>query len=203
MFAADVSADAPARAAPVDGPVSPSLPLPQSVMSATGLAPAPAVSPAYVLLWVRPDFDGTQEDHCSLSTSSDLPDGRLSPVSPAPPRSLSTIYSERSDDSFHSAADSPAIRTPIPDTGPVLAPSLFCEGLFDAEAHHPRIWDQHGGCPYRVTSYRDYKHYIKDGQFGMQVHHPQFLEWVGARLLGRAPGEWVRSLTRVQTLDRS
>ena len=40
---------------------------------------------------------------------------------------------------------------------------------------------------------------------GVQVHHPQFLEWVGtpesARLLGRAPGEWMRSLTRVQTLD--
>ena len=84
-------------------------------------------------------------------------------------------------------------------------PLYFREESFDAAAHHSRIGDRHGGCPYRVTSYRDYEHYIKDGPFGLQVHHPQFLEWVGspesARLLGRAPGEWTRSLTRVQTLD--
>ena len=39
----------------------------------------------------------------------------------------------------------------------------------------------------------------------MQVHHPQYLEWVGAvesaRLLGCAPSEWIRSLTRLQTLN--
>ena len=154
---------------------------------------------------VRPDFDGTREDQCSLSASSHLPDGRLSPVSPAPPRSSSPIDSEWSEESFHSAADSPAIRTHVPDPGPVMASSLFCEGPFDAAAHHPRIGDPHGGCPYQVTSNRDCERYNMDGPFGLLVHHPQFLEWVGAPelacLLGRAPGKWILSLTRVQTLD--
>ena len=37
------------------------------------------------------------------------------------------------------------------------------------------------------------------------MHLPRFLEWVGAleytRLLSRAPSEWIRSMTWVQTLD--
>ena len=39
----------------------------------------------------------------------------------------------------------------------------------------------------------------------MQVHHAWFLEWVGAPestcLLGCAPSEWIRSLTRLQILN--
>ena len=74
---------------------------------------------------VRPDLNGTWDDHCSVLDSSHLPDGRLSPVSLAPPRNSSPIDSERSDESFHSVADSPAIRTPVSEPGPVLAP---CSG---------------------------------------------------------------------------
>ena len=126
---------------PIDLPVSP-----VSLFSSIPMSPS----------GVRPDFDGTREDQCSLSASSShLPDSRLSPVSTAPPWSSSPIDSERSDESFHSATDSPVIRTPVPDPG-----SLFREGQFDAAAQHHRIGDQHGGCPYRVTSYRDYEHYI-------------------------------------------
>ena len=95
-------------------------------------------------------------------------------------RSSSPIDSERSDGSFHSAPDSSAIRTTGPDPAPILAPSLFRERPFDAATHHPRIGDQQGSCPYRVTSYRDYEHYNMDDPFGLHVHHPQFLEWVGA-----------------------
>ena len=40
--------------------------------------------------------------------------------------------------------------------------------------------------------------------FGIQLHHPQFLEWVGApesaRLLGRDPGEWLQVMSQEQTL---
>ena len=43
-----------------------------------------------------------------------------------------------------------------------------------------------------------------DTPFGPQVHHPQFLEWVGAtesaRLLGPQPGEWLRVMSWEQTL---
>ena len=81
-FAADVSVDAPApaRAAPVDGPVSPSLlrpiqrlslSLPQSVVSATGPAPAPVVSPAYVL------FSTDIDVQMSASWGADVPVPRV------------------------------------------------------------------------------------------------------------------------------
>ena len=81
--------------------------------------------------------------------------------------------------------------------------SLFREGPFDAAT--PPLGHNKGGCAYRFTTYRDYDYAVQDGLFGMQIHHPRFLEWVGApesaRLLGRAPSEWIRSLARLQTLD--
>ena len=74
-----------------------------------------------------------------------------------------------------------------------------------AATPHPRIGDNKGGCAYRFTTYWDYDYAVHDGLFGLQIHHPQFLEWVGApesaHLLGRAPSEWIQSLTRSQTID--
>ena len=43
------------------------------------------------------------------------------------------------------------------------------------------IGNTKGGCAYRFTTYRDYNYAIQDGLFGVQVHHPRFLEWVGLR----------------------
>ena len=91
------------------------------------------------------------------------------------------------------------------DSAPVLAPSFFREGPFDAATPHPRIGNNQGGCAYRFTTHRDYDYAIQDGLFDVQINHPQFLEWVGAqesaRLLGREPGKWIRSLTQFETLD--
>ena len=88
---------------------------------------------------------------------------------------------------------------------PVLAPSLFHAGPFAATTPHPRIGDSRGGCAYRFTTYRDYDYAVQDGHFCVQMHHLWFLEWVGAPestcLLSRAPSEWIRSMTRVQSLD--
>ena len=71
-----------------------------------------------------------------------------------------------------------------PDYAPFLAP-LFREGPFDAAScpeattHHPLIGTQQDGCTYQFTSYHDYEHsHVK--LFAIQLHHPQFLEWVGA-----------------------
>ena len=99
---------------------------------------------------------------------------------------------------------------PPPDPVPISSPSLFREGLFDAATcsatttAHPLITNQRDGCPYRFTSYRDYEHSLVDTPFDLQVHHPQFLEWVGAlesaRLLGRPPAEWLQVMSREQTL---
>ena len=59
-----------------------------------------------------------------------------------------------------------------------------------------------GGCAYRFTTYRESDFADHDGQFGLPLHHPRFLgapEYV--RLLGRNPSEWIRSLSRWQTID--
>ena len=56
------------------------------------------------------------------------------------------------------------------------------------------------GCPYRITTYRDRDFACVDSSFGVQVHHPRFLESVGApesaRLLGRPPAEWSQVMGR-------
>ena len=91
------------------------------------------------------------------------------------------------------------------DLAPVLTPLLFREGPFDAATLHPRIRDNKGGCDYRFTTYLDYDYAVQDGLLGVQIHHPRFLERVGApesaRLLRHALSEWIRSLTRLQTID--
>ena len=99
---------------------------------------------------------------------------------------------------------------PLPDPVPVLPPSLFRERPFNAVScsatttEHLLITNQWDGCPYRFTSYRDYEHSFVDTPFGVQVHHPQLLEWVGApesaRLLGRAPAQLLKFMSRQQTM---
>ena len=55
-----------------------------------------------------------------------------------------------------------------------------------------------------MTSYRDDDHSSLDSPFGVQVHHPRFLEWVGTPestcLLGRPPAEWLQVMTLWDTL---
>ena len=71
-------------------------------------------------------------------------------------------------------------------------------------ASSPSDHESMGRLSLPFASYRDYKHSNVDTPFGLQVHHPQFLEWVGApesaRLLDRPPGEWLRVMYMEQTL---
>ena len=43
------------------------------------------------------------------------------------------------------------------------------------------------------------------GEFGVPLHHPRFLEWIGvpesASLLEMGPGRWLHSLSRDQAMD--
>ena len=54
------------------------------------------------------------------------------------------------------------------------------------------------GCPYRMTSYDRAEVADVDPAYGLQLHHPRFLEYVGApesaRLLTRPPEHWVRTM---------
>ena len=85
----------------------------------------------------------------------------------------------------------------------VSPPSAFLsrEGPLDAStepaaiSNHPLISAGLTGCPYRMTTYRKADLASVDTSFGVQIHHPRFLECIGApesaRLLGQPPAEWL------------
>ena len=54
------------------------------------------------------------------------------------------------------------------------------------------------GCPYRMTSYMGTAMSDTDETYGLQLHHPRFLEFIGApesaRLLNHSPSFWVNRL---------
>ena len=78
------------------------------------------------------------------------------------------------------------------------------EGPFDASASpmdtedSPLICTGLPGCPYRITSYTGTAVSDADETYGLQLHHPRFLEFIGApesaRLLNHSPSFWVDRL---------
>ena len=68
----------------------------------------------------------------------------------------------------------------------------------------PLISDGLPGCPYRMTSYDRAEVADVDPAYGLQLHHPRFLEYVGApelaRLLTRALGHWVRMMEQEEAV---
>ena len=78
------------------------------------------------------------------------------------------------------------------------------EGPFDAGATpmdtegSPLIITGMPGCPYRMTSYTGTALVDADATYGLQLHHPRFLEFIGApesaRLLNHSPSFWVNRL---------
>ena len=78
------------------------------------------------------------------------------------------------------------------------------EGPFDVDAtpmeteDSPLINTSMPGCPYRMTSYTGTALVDADTTYGLQLHHPRFLEFIGApesaRLLNNSPSFWVDRL---------
>ena len=78
------------------------------------------------------------------------------------------------------------------------------EGPFDAGAtpmeteDSPLISTSMPGCPYRMTSYTGTAMVDADTTYGLQLHYPRFLEFIGApesaRLLNHSPSFWVDRL---------
>ena len=77
--------------------------------------------------------------------------------------------------------------------------------LEDETESHPLISEGLPGCPYRMTSYRKQDIAEVDPAFGVQLHHPRFLECIGApesaHLLGRSPAEWIRSIDKQDAIS--
>ena len=78
------------------------------------------------------------------------------------------------------------------------------EGPFDVDTtpmdteDSPLINTSMPGCPYRMTSYTGTAMVDADTRYGLQLHHPRFLEFIGApesaRLLNQSPSFWVDML---------
>ena len=134
-----------------------------------------------------------------------IPDVSSSPVVSTNCRSSHRSLSPgsgQSDGFFYSATDSPTGQAPAMHPEPTFDPSLCREGHFQVENPHPQIGDDKRVV---VPTYQDSDVAVQDRHFGLQLHHPRFLEWVGApeyaRLLGLDPWERIRSMSRWQTID--
>ena len=91
-------------------------------------------------------------------------------------------------------------------------PDLFREGPFDVHQDRPhsgaslRLLDGVQGCQFRMTSY-DEEHNGPDFMpaYGVQLHDPCLLEYVGApelaRLLSHSPEFWVHHMGKEKTLS--
>ena len=80
------------------------------------------------------------------------------------------------------------------------------EGPFDAycspmdTGDHPFVFAGLSGCPYRISSYTGPVVADTDPAYGIQMHHPRFLEFIAApesaHLLFRSPVFWVQNMDR-------
>ena len=90
---------------------------------------------------------------------------------------------------------------------PGLVPrwQLAREGPFLAERSSSSLRCFGAGCAFRNTTYRPSDYASPSGEFGIPLHHPRFLEWIGvpesAGLLEMGPGRWLHSLSRDQAMD--
>ena len=95
------------------------------------------------------------------------------------------------------AMDVPANRIQIGSPKPVPHWRLAWEGPFLSEILPSDAAGFGHGCAFRSTTYQSSDH--------APLHHPQFLEWIGApesaRLRGRGPSEWLHSLSLEQAID--
>ena len=84
------------------------------------------------------------------------------------------------------------------------------EGPFDPDTtpmdteDSPLINASMPGCPFRMTSYTGPAMVDSDTSYGLQLHHPRFLEFIGApesaRLLNQSPSFWVDRLGQASAM---
>ena len=93
----------------------------------------------------------------------------------------------------------------------VVPPDLSQEGPFDVyrtplgSGDTPRVLENLPGCQYRMTSCDAADHPDLNPAYGLHLHDPRFLEYVGApelaRLLSRTPDYWLHHMTRDQAIS--
>ena len=133
------------------------------------------------------------------------PDIGSSPIVSSISRSLRQSLSPNSVQlygAFYSATDRLTGQAPVLHHSPTMGRRPGREGPFVAENPHHRIGDGMGGCAYQCTIYQDSDFAAHNGQFGLPLHHPRFLEWVGApesaSLLDRDPSTTIDAAQQLQ-----
>ena len=90
---------------------------------------------------------------------------------------------------------------------PTMVPRwrLAREGPFLAERSSSSLRSFGPRCAFRNTTYRASDYASPSGEFGIALHHPRFLEWIGvpesAGLLEMGPGRWLHTLSWDQAMD--
>ena len=181
---------------------------------AAGLPPPPGFSP---FSWPVDDGGVCVDLVCSdVSDSVDLPEVGLL-VSP-----LVDSSSDLQADVGHPVLPLPSVenlfvqdmlwapvapQTPVPDDcreTPVPRWRLAREGPFLAERSPEYIRSLGAGCAFRNTTYRDSDYAAPSGDYGLPMHHPRFIEWIGvpqsASLLEISGGQWLDKLSRDQAI---
>ena len=106
---------------------------------------------------------------------------------------------------FSDLPDCPTSRDVRRSPGPVPRWRLAREGPFLSERSSSSLNCFGDGCAFLNTTYRPSDYTKPSGEFGVPLHHPRFLEWIGvpeyASLLEMGPGMWLHSLSRDQAMD--
>ena len=159
---------------------------------------------------VEPPFSLIAQDQ--VSASADSPDDVLlisplvdvatdsvpdvtRPVAPSPP--VEQLFAQ---DRLWAPVAVPVSAIDNRRETPVPRWRLAWEGPFMAERSPELIRSLVAGCAFRNTTYRCSDYDTPSGEFGLPVHHPRFLEWIGvaqsACLLEMGAGRWVDVLSR-------
>ena len=177
-------------------------PIPElSVVEATSPARPAVGSPARdesLLAQVSPSGSVVQAFSSPKSPVGESMDAPLLPAPLTPRRMIAGQFASGA------GVSSPTGETDVAGGHPRM-PDLSREGPFDVlqdrpdSAASPRVLDGVRGCQYRMTSYDE-----ESGgsdftpAYGIQLHDPQLLEYVGApesaRLLSRSPEYWLHHL---------
>ena len=167
-----------------------------SVQSAVGSEPPP---PNYV--GFNNPFFGTSiaftqcQNTAGMDTTTTLPVYNI-------PRDCSVGVDQSSVPTIYASGVTP---DSIPwSTAEEIIRDIAREGPFDPDTtpmdteDSPLINASMPGCPFRMTSYTGPATTDADTSYGLQLHHPRFLEFIGApesaRLLNQSPSFWVDRL---------
>ena len=100
-----------------------------------------------------------------------------------------------------------APKAPVPNDcrgTPVPRWRLAREGPFLVERSPEYIRSLGAGCAFRNTTNHDLNYAAPLGDYGLPMHHPRFLEWIGvpqsAGLIEISGGQWVTNLSRDQAI---